>query len=681
MKLKEKLELWSKITGVNPQEKKSSYTIKFSDYLSDYQIEQMNNRIIDALSYDETGTFAEAYLMHYFHKYLEERKFTCIQLVSDPKIEDYISDVKRLHAALKESNAEDIIMNEAHKAMAFYELEDDKLSLFDVIELRTSAMKCIDSLETVQFMTGSAAEEGFKVITDIYMYQNISEVIASAINGFINGVSLCYIRDEKLEDSYFAFIIKNGDNFFLLTDKPKYKHPNQKYMKRCPGRDMEKRINSAWFPYSVTNIDMSDMYDTGRYGVREKSTELAEKISDADRDTYGIKLGSLTTITQDEAFWLVNMLALIKEKFYDNNYQCAELSYAGGMIHHPSLTENSHELAVYKNMPSLELEEIAYPENLELTYEHESKHLNDRIVEKYKDQVPSYVYNAVADTDKLELEEKSTEHVPALALSRNDFGTAEDFDYRQKWIARFNMAKAIAELETDEYKETRIDVKDELKSLGELHAENIIKKALLDNLQGQRMTHVGFGTEFTDKLIPFSKIELFDKWYNNHQWGSILIGQKICQNKNDFVCDLTGKKAGVAITVTPRNAKDLATMFDIPISELPEQLQNWSKEYVYIGNSILDNIDPFDWVIRDHFNEEDYHFVFFLSKAAYTQLRKELGLSEDKFWQNTKPTCFIGEDSELCPGSRKRDKDDWHKWEMKEKCKRCKWYEKEIEDR
>ena len=64
--LEEKLALWVKITGVDPTESKKCYSIYFDDRLSEYDIKKMDDKIKEALSYDETGLFAEAYLCHYF---------------------------------------------------------------------------------------------------------------------------------------------------------------------------------------------------------------------------------------------------------------------------------------------------------------------------------------------------------------------------------------------------------------------------------------------------------------------------------------------------------------------------------------------------------------------------------------------------------------------------------------
>lgn len=283
MTLKEKLDLWVKITGIDPSNEKNAYTINLNGKMSDYDIKKMNDKIMESLNYDDTGLFAEAYLSVYFEEFIKDMTFTIFKILENPDIEKYIKDIEKLRNAIRESNASNSIMREAFKAMDFYGLKHDLLNLFDIIELRTSAIRCMNGkLRILQFSSGKPSTEGFKMTKDIYMYRDIDALLLSDVNNTINGVSLGYIRNkERITDSYFAFIIKNGQNLYLLTDMLNYKHPLQNTMTRCPGRDMYDRINSNFFPYdTVAKIDTSDLWGVGRYGTNEKSTELATILND-----------------------------------------------------------------------------------------------------------------------------------------------------------------------------------------------------------------------------------------------------------------------------------------------------------------------------------------------------------------------------------------------------------------
>lgn len=66
MKIQDKLNIWVKLTNVDPTKEQKSYTINMSGRLSDFDIKQMNDKIKEALKYDATGVFADAYLSEYF---------------------------------------------------------------------------------------------------------------------------------------------------------------------------------------------------------------------------------------------------------------------------------------------------------------------------------------------------------------------------------------------------------------------------------------------------------------------------------------------------------------------------------------------------------------------------------------------------------------------------------------
>lgn len=144
-------------------------------------------------------------------------------------------------------------------------------------------------------------------------------MIRYAAKGAITGVSLCYIRNEKnIDESYFAFLIRNGENLYILSDRPVYKYPIQRNFSRCPGRDMSRRIEGNWFPYSsLSGIDISDLWGGSRYGVSETDAELSNII---ENDAVRVKIGTLKSMDQCEAFWAVYMFQLIKENSMTEKY-------------------------------------------------------------------------------------------------------------------------------------------------------------------------------------------------------------------------------------------------------------------------------------------------------------------------------------------------------------------------
>ena len=93
--------------------------------------------------------------------------------------------------------------------------------------------------------------------------------------------------------------------------------------------------------------------------------------------------------------------------------------------------------------------------------------------------------------------------------------------------------------------------------------------------------------------------------------------------------------------IRPNTAQALADILNCEIKDLPDVLQHWTKVNKYYGNSILDNIDPMEWCVKDPWSEKiNFSIVVSLSKRAFKKRRKELGLKpidweEIKDYQNT----------------------------------------------
>lgn len=490
MKLKEMLDLWIKITGVNPNEKKTHYTIHFSDRISDWDVEKMNEKIQEALGYDETGLFAEAYLCHYFNEYIKQRGFCLTEYIDNPAIKDYLNDVCRLYDGLQKSNADKLIMDEAQKAMDFYKLKADRLSVFDIAEIRTCANNCMDkNLHTIQFVSGDTQKDSFKMSRDILMYKNIDALIVSAAEGNIDGVSMAYIRDEKqITNSYFAFVIKNGNNLYLLTDKPVFVHPLQSSYSRCPGRDMHRRIDGNLFPYeSVAKIDVSDLWGSGRYGTRITDNSLSVILREGEEEKLCKKIGSIDEMNQCEAFWFVLMLALIKERFYDKVAPQMDLSYVGSQINHPDIATTEHSLIVQRVLPSISIKPISYDETNALTYDkhYEEKlksNWNQYIIDRYKDKVPETVLNITHETDTKYLPNTDDESFD-IELKQFDImdvcGTEEEIKYNQKWIGRYNYAKVISEFLRKDYEKNANQIYIDVRRMMLEHLEETVTTYLI----------------------------------------------------------------------------------------------------------------------------------------------------------------------------------------------------------
>lgn len=693
LELNEKLQLWVKITGVNPSEEQKSYTIYFDDRLSEYDIRQMDDKIKEALEYDETGLFAEAYLCHFFDQYIKKRGFHLEECITNPSIKEYLEDVCRLHDELQKSDAEKLISEEANKAMAFYGLKSDKLSVFDIAEIRTCATNCITkNLHTLQFSSGTAQKDGFKMSREIRMYKDLNALILLAAKGKVDGVSMAYIRDDdQITNSYFAFVIKNGGNLYLLTDKPVFVHPLQHRYSRCPGRNMSKRIESNFFPYeTVANIDTSDLWGSGRYGTREKSSSLSTVLCDENGDEKLFEtIGAIDTLDQTEAFWFVMMLSLIKEKFYDNAAPQLTLSYTGIQVNHPAIEKTENALIVQNELPALTMGRITFEDIEDITFdEHYEKNLksnwNQYLIDRYKDKIGEDILNITDEAsipllyDKWGEKKKSELHAFGL---KGECGTAEELSYRQKWIGRYNYAQTIRQYLQKDYDDHCCEIYADIRQRMEARIEDIVVLFLQNKLSNRKATsNHTFDRVYDGEKIPAGKIMTFEKWWDDFPHCQYRFGQASrYANKADFRCALTGAAPGVVLYIEPQTIELLCEVCGCEVSDLPELIQHWTKSRYYCGNHLLDNIDPVAYVLEeDPFNSMDFSFSIILSKKEYLRLCAVAGVEQKKFWLVEKPVCMNAiNDTDFCRGEWNPGKYPAYHRTLKKKCEKCKYCKKD----
>lgn len=648
LNFKEMIALWVKITRVDPTEDNRSYTIYLDGRLSDYDVKRMNDRIKESLTYDDTGLFAECYLKVYFKKFLTNKNMSLLELITNKDADGLISDIKTLYYALEENDAEKQVLDEARKAMKFYNLPFE-LDLFSVIELRTSALNCINKkLRTMQFSSGTAGDD-FKMTRNIIMYKNLNALITCAAKGKINGVQLAYIRDKKrITDSYFAFVIKNGDNLYLLTDMPEYSHSLRSDMSRCHGRDMSNRIESNWFPYdTVADINVSDLWGSGRYGTSEKSTKLSTVLNEESLYTV---IGTIDSLSQDEAFWFIMMLSLIKDKFYDKPAPKLPISYVGEMINTPLIEKSENALIIQDTLPSLNLGVIDFENTKDMKYQTELlKFDNDNspLIKRYKNQVNADLLNVISNTDKsIMIEDKyaikdvfgEVQGCKYLSLDLNQAGTKEELEYKQKWLLRYNYATEINRLIHEDYERNALSIREEIRNLISARIKDLIVMQLQGKLVGHKLIHskepMNFGQEYSEGKYDLGKFMTTTYMWHKYDYHRVTyrFGHDEYSNLADVKCALTGKQGSLILHIEIKNADDLALVCGISKDNLPLQVQDYDIRDKYYGNPILNNIDPMVWHLKDEFNEMRFDINIALSKTEYKNLCKEAGVPVNKFW-------------------------------------------------
>ncbi|MCQ4924982.1 hypothetical protein NE686_17915 [Tissierella carlieri] len=636
MTMEKMLKLWIYITGVDPEEDRKQWNLYFDGRLSDWDIKKMNDKLMEVIKYDVDGIFTKIFLKKYFDEFLKGKSLNIFEYLDKKEhFEKFISECEKLKIALnKDNTSEELILDETYQAMKFYGINNTDLTIFDIAYLKMSARTSVDNLNIVQFKKGMRSEQNPKYVRDVYMVNSIDMLLKTIEREPHDGIiSINFIYDEdEPSSSYFAFLIKNGHNIFLMSDRPSYEHPNQKYMTRTKGRAMADRIDKTYFPYSLTNLEID------KYYVRKNNDNGI-----VERDNWGyVKIGSISDMDITEALWIINMFSLIQQKFFVEKYGCKELSYVGGMIQHALLDEKSSALAMYNSFEKLSLPFIKSPEKLKLEYDYESLGIFENTIERLKDKVDINSINAVGYSDENILEDKSNPQIHSyfrnkvnmLSLNLNDYGTKEELEYRQKWIARYNFAKQINKHAKDEYEAMKDEIKTWYIKAVSRNISNVIDMVIYEKLKGDSIiSHSIHGTWIEKTKSIVRKFTIQDYWNEGY-----LGGHSFNQSSyREYKCSFTGKDASIVICIFPNDVKDIMLLTGCKEDEIPVVLKDWSQEKKeHSGNHILSNIDPCDWVIGDYWHNFKGRIDIMLSKTVYNNLYKERGLLPDKFWLDAK---------------------------------------------
>jgi len=223
------------------------------------------------------------------------------------------------------------------------------------------------------------------------------------------------------------------------------------------------------------------------------------------------------------------------------------------------------------------------------------------------------------------------------------FGTREQIDADRKFIARVNFARAIQREADDEFLADRAKV---LKWFTDRVTERIdllLAYAHHDRVQKVRHRWGRFTQTYKDSDPDDKKRERYDFAVTNdlnrklesYQYsrttGEPIITFDQGHNRQPYYhrCYLTGAKASWQLAITPGCPADLAWMAGVEIEDLPMYLQHWNPgDGAYVGNSILDRIDPLEWKLDNPWDQVSFHVSIYLSKIGRKQVLKTLPAPE-----------------------------------------------------
>lgn len=650
--VKEALELWVELTGIDPNATK----IRFKEW----EIHNLNKELRESLLLDATNLSTLMLLDTFSKEYMKTRSFSVQEMLENyDSVRAYLDKSKSLQRILSDEKLEE--EKESFKkwlvnALEHYNVENQETykmasSYEELGFLRRDALRSIKTLEVHQFTHGSGSEENPRYVKQVHEFWNINSLIHTMANdATLSGISLNLIRDPLDTSSYFAFGIKNGGTLTILTDKPSYVHPLQKYITRRPGREMSQRISKNHFPYDLLDIEEDSRGDV--YMKQGNSTDVVVY------QPVLRPLKKLKELAPDEVIWIVMMFSLIKEKFWDKDFQTKELSYTGEMaVDKNTLMKNMDSLSL-RNYNALELKPVkneeVLSENLQNNWSSSPTGKNDWMEKRYGNKANETILNLIGHNQQVPLlgESQSIHEISRtefevrtnpfmgndikkkelMKLDTTIFGTKEEIRKTQIWTARYNKALVIQQEADKEFKAREQEIRNFFYERLKKNQENILKAIAHGEMIAPQKDDVwgalGDSPETKNKnILRLLKSEDREFLYRK-------VGKKLFTEREDrhYGCYVNGSKATIVAQIRPNTPEALALICDCEVSELPDVLQEWLDVEIYSGNHLLQNVDPMEWVAKNPWREMKFDIEVHLSKSAYNDLQKRYGVPANKFW-------------------------------------------------
>jgi hypothetical protein len=587
--------------------------------------------------------------------YLEETGITLKELVEGKtKAAQLVKQATELKQLLNSDDVNDVVTNfqsgfiDILKQMDCYteavsEVIENK---FELAELRLSALKAARDLGVFKFLSGKNETNSFLFSKDVREYYDINLLLASARDDrFPNSVNLCLIRDTIQDEfSYFSFLIKNGGNIYVVTDKPEL--PSIDYKRRGRGRgrerDFTKRINAYYFPYNFMNLEFDEEHALYRVNRFYQSTSLVE----VDKANV---VGTLKSMDAESVVWIGMLFWLFKKKFFAAEPIQLPQAYTGAMVETSALPASK---ALAKLYPVLQFDPLTVntlnndnPEVVKV-WEHEYPSVNSWMEERYgkEIEVPDSILNVV-ETPADEKEYYRGELIPVRTRSeqfwdeRNDdrshifkvngvssteFGSEEHIKKNIIYYSRKNQAQAIQGLAVREFNSRKKEILEWYHD-GVMNNLERIRRAIGE---GKLIVEIKSSDSFDENqhsvsrnvLHPLHDVRKHDSYFY----------AGLCLHSNRWKnCYWGGQRASYRAQFRIKDSESIAAMCGVSVDELPDVLQNIRESGPYTGNSILSTLDPMN-DINNPWEGLNYNVEIYISKRTLNLLRKQYGWKGDQ---------------------------------------------------
>lgn len=610
----EALDLWAKIRNIS------------DDGPMDYDLDSECREIKEAQKIDNTGLTALMLLNAQVRHYGQEQSFTMLECLEDKSVvNSKLRQLRKLLDILNQETAKNAVsefqqqIGEMAKVCEVEGVFDELIN--DIIQLayiRRDALIAIKYLRLFNFKRGKRAEK-LHYNKSIIKFWNINSALRAAEVQPKDGITLVMIRDPIVLYSHFMFLVHDGENITVWTDQEDEDHPLQKYMSRSRGQERrwDTRAFKLRFPYQLFDLEFDD---DGRYIKEEGRDALVRTNIEA------VPIIELRELPPDQVLWILMMFDVISNKA------------------HPKIKSHTGEGIIKTNrklIGSVSTSDITRKDMTKQSlkkkrvFERESTGKNDWLEERYASKVPEQVFNIIASKDgpallsdgssfdvKSVIKDKSritvngySDSLNLIGIEPRVFDTPKRMRSDRLWIARYNQALVIQRLADKEYNRKHKHVKRWYEDAIKENIDFILEAVAKGTLSGMVRHRENFSTKskkgnilsqcMRRRWAPFgwnSQVKLYTWDYDRAR------------------CYLSEQLAWIWTWISPIVVEDLSRLVG---KEVPEIIQNWTMLDSYVGNSILDRLDPVDWKLEDPWGKLKFDILIGLSRQEFNNLLKK----------------------------------------------------------
>lgn len=595
--------------------------------------------------------------------YLDETVFSARRVILEPHSFDQdIANIKDLLAVVEHEKALEVVDEFRHmvRQMGRLLLCRDEVALnaflgdkWALASIRMASLNSFDKLRAFQFTQGEPDTTSMLVNPTIYEFWNINSLIKTLSAQQVQGVTMCLIRDpEQVFASYFVFAIRNGENLTVLTDKSPVPHPDYWRVTRKPDRSFQRRMEQHWFPYSL--LDLEERVDENGNFVEFIPPTTRTLVS---YQTSAIMRGKVGELAPEEFVWAGLVMERIRDEYGKKDKQLPELSYTTEMIVRPNVLVSTESrlmtTGLYKPLDLEPLDAGSITKSVMELQVQDSHRFNQWMEERYLKDVPSDVLNVIGcdqlsdirnkavlvfldkeDRDRMEFFKRTPNWFSTL--SPVEFGSKEEIDKDRIWIARKNAVRYIEHFAQKEFEEKRGEVhqwySERVLANSDFILEHVAKESL-DLPMPDWFNAGGFNPSAKRSMWIYDAEEHGAHTYEEDLWDHGATGVTVFkghgQNKaRKRPCFIKKEINGsYLVSIKPNSPEALAILAGVTVDELPIFLRHWCSDEPYVGNSILDRLDPLDGRdVNPWIKGFTGRVIVYLSKRGWGELRKGYGL-------------------------------------------------------